>query len=942
MNRETIYAVVDLETTGTNIKDGDRIIQFGCALVQNGKIIQTISQDVNPLRDVPNKIQHLTHISADQLEFAPIFEDLAPTLVEILSGTVFVAHNINFDLPFLNGELARVGQEPLELDGIDTVELAQIILPEAPSYRLQDLTQLLSIEHDNPHQADSDALVTAKLLLKLMARLRELPLVTLAKLSELGTGLLRQTGDLFTAIYDQMQEQSQPLIPELLIRENIALHKDQPTDFTLYPGEQYAAEYPHDEAAKKALLKPHLKWRKAQATMMDFIADNYQSEQPQPILIEAATGLGKTLGYLLPYSYLMSSTKKLVVATSTTLLQDQILTQARPLLEKLIGRPVLAEVVKSPRHYIDLHRFTLSLQLPHKNRLTRLLQMKILIWLTQTVTGDLDELNLTSYQTPFFINIRHRGVASLDPQAPFYQDDFLRRLTKRQQQAELLVTNHAYLAEHASDQQTWGERPYLVVDEAQSMIFNVQSIAQQTWSLSRWQLWAQKGLQYTTTTQSNNLATLFPPKTAENRSLKYLHKTLTKLTRILTALETYLKTSFDVRDQQRPITDRYLNPDEVIQFVNGCQREFKQLNRELLTIQDHFLALRYSLEQQLERYAASDLSVWQAFENEINLLLADVEHYQRFEQLFIAVKPQEQHALSIQSIQPARPSQLPQFKLQWQLVSAGTQMQSLLQHFEPVTLTGATLAVNGQFTYLKREFGFDDDQPLMTKKLRSPFHFKQQARFLIATDGPVQKELTPNDYQRQIARQILTLVTNNPHQTLILFNANQTLEQVYYALAHAGLSLDREVLAQGVTGSAEKITKRFMLGHDAVLLATSSFMAGIDFPESALEMVILVQLPFDAPNAVQTKVRYAQLTAQGQNPFKAEALPKATIRFRQAFGRLIRTSDDRGVFVCLDPRLLTTQYGQQMCRALPASLPQKAAPVTTIRELIDLFWLNSD
>ena len=95
MNRETIYAVVDLETTGTNIKDGDRIIQFGCALVQNGKIIQTISQDVNPLRDVPTKIQHLTHITADQLELAPIFEDLAPTLVEILSGTVFVAHNIN-------------------------------------------------------------------------------------------------------------------------------------------------------------------------------------------------------------------------------------------------------------------------------------------------------------------------------------------------------------------------------------------------------------------------------------------------------------------------------------------------------------------------------------------------------------------------------------------------------------------------------------------------------------------------------------------------------------------------------------------------------------------------------------------------------------------------------------------------------------------------------
>ncbi|MEJ1330191.1 exonuclease domain-containing protein [Latilactobacillus sakei] len=287
MNRETIYAVVDLETTGTNIKDGDRIIQFGCALVQNGKIIQTISQDVNPLRDVPTKIQHLTHITADQLELAPIFEDLAPTLVEILSGTVFVAHNINFDLPFLNGELTRVGLQPLDLAGIDTVELAQIILPEAPSYRLQDLTQLLEIEHDNPHQADSDALVTAKLFLKLSARLQALPSVTLNRLSELGEGLLRQTGDFFTDTAQQMREKSQPLPNELLIQEEIALRKPAPVDFEIYPGSSYAAQYPVTEAEKKRLLKPHLKWRKAQATMMDLIHDNFVSEKPEPLLIEA-------------------------------------------------------------------------------------------------------------------------------------------------------------------------------------------------------------------------------------------------------------------------------------------------------------------------------------------------------------------------------------------------------------------------------------------------------------------------------------------------------------------------------------------------------------------------------------------------------------------------------------------------------------------------------
>lgn len=144
-----------------------------------------------------------------------------------------------------------MGQPPLDLPGIDTVELAQIVLPEAPSYRLQDLTQLLAIEHDNPHQADSDALVTAKLFLKLMARLKTLPLVTLERLSALGAGLLRQTGDFFTAIAEQMHAQSRPLPNDLLIRENIALRKPAEESFEIYPGSNFAADYPVEEADKK-------------------------------------------------------------------------------------------------------------------------------------------------------------------------------------------------------------------------------------------------------------------------------------------------------------------------------------------------------------------------------------------------------------------------------------------------------------------------------------------------------------------------------------------------------------------------------------------------------------------------------------------------------------------------------------------------------------------
>ena len=145
MNADTTFAVVDLETTGTSVKDGDRMIQFGCALVRHGKIIQTISQMINPDRSVPQTIQRLTGISPERLVAAPYFDEVAPALHQVLTKTVFVAHNVNFDYPFLNAEFERIGLPKLQLEAIDTVELAQVLLPEISSFRLSDLTTHFAI-----------------------------------------------------------------------------------------------------------------------------------------------------------------------------------------------------------------------------------------------------------------------------------------------------------------------------------------------------------------------------------------------------------------------------------------------------------------------------------------------------------------------------------------------------------------------------------------------------------------------------------------------------------------------------------------------------------------------------------------------------------------------------------------------------------------------------
>ena len=152
-----IFAVVDLETTGTQRENGHHIIQFGCAIIKNLKVVKTYSFMINPHREIPQSVVNLTGISNGDVQKQKDFDFYAPKIVKILQNTVFVAHNVDFDLPFLNYELTQHGYDALSNKAIDTVELAKIAFPTLPSYKLSDLTAQLEIKHLNPHKADSDA-----------------------------------------------------------------------------------------------------------------------------------------------------------------------------------------------------------------------------------------------------------------------------------------------------------------------------------------------------------------------------------------------------------------------------------------------------------------------------------------------------------------------------------------------------------------------------------------------------------------------------------------------------------------------------------------------------------------------------------------------------------------------------------------------------------------
>lgn len=904
MDSQTTYAVIDLETTGTEINGTDRIIQFGCALIKNGTLIQTRSQLINPDRPVPPAIQALTGITPGRLVAAPYFEDVAASITRLLQGTVIVAHNVNFDYPFLAAELVRAGQPALTQPGVDTVEMAQILLPTQASFRLQDLTAALGITHDHPHRADSDAISTGHLLMRLGARFAALPTATQHELLKFAGSLPKQTGDFLAA----HATAPKPLTAEQMAVGRFVLQRPHPR-----AAEQTVPTYPATLAAKRQLLKPRFKVRTQQAKMMDAIYENSTSAH-QPLLIEAGTGLGKTLGYLLPYAYLTSPSHKLVVSAATTVLERQIATESLPQVRALTGLALPAVVLKSARHYLDLGKFAASLGLKHPNHQTRLLQMRLMVWLTQTTTGDLAELQLTTYSAPLFARIRATGRP---PKGTYREADFYQRLQNQVKTAQVVITNHAFLARHIADLPL-RSKPYLVVDEAQHFAAAFAEANSHELGLAKLKRRLGQLQTFIQGRKETGLQTLFADAPATQYQLSRTLAAINTATDQIAALQQEI---YHHCGQPAPrVVERPLTATERQWLLPTLQAALPPLLTTATSVLAPMQGVLAEYEADPERFLASEAALFQGLDGLTAALSNQLTRLKGIDLPALAQAP----VVTSLILGGGGPATL---SIHWQRFDASQIIQKQLAVFEAPVFTGATLTVNRSFDYLTQQLGLPADTPAL--RLRSPFHYKLQAQFLVAEDAPNARELSETAYADYLANAIAQLAAT-PHQTLVLFNSLRMIGLVYQRLINQ--LPEHELLAQGVTGSAEKIAKRFALSTDSVLLGAASFFEGIDYPQKQLEQVILTRLPFDSPASPTVQARAAALKARGEDAFAADLLPKATIRFRQSFGRLIRTEHDRGVFVVLDPRLLTTPYGRQMAKSLP-NLKPKALPLAELTPL---------
>jgi DNA polymerase-3 subunit epsilon/ATP-dependent DNA helicase DinG len=244
-------------------------------------------------------------------------------------------------------------------------------------------------------------------------------------------------------------------------------------------------------------------------------------------------------------------------------------------------------------------------------------------------------------------------------------------------------------------------------------------------------------------------------------------------------------------------------------------------------------------------------------------------------------------------------------------------------------LASATLTVEGGFSFMKSRLGLAEAEELM---LESPFDYERQSLLYIPNDIP---EPNQRGYQQAVEQALIGLCTATGGRTLALFTANSALKQTYNAIQEPLEEQEIAVLGQGIDGSRRSLLERFKEFPRTVLLGTSSFWEGVDVVGDALSVLVIAKLPFSVPNDPIFAARSEQF---GDRAFEQFSVPQSILRFKQGFGRLIRSKEDRGIVVCLDRRLLTKKYGQQFLASLPHTRvrtgPLKQLPLLAARFLV--------
>lgn len=657
------------------------------------------------------------------------------------------------------------------------------------------------------------------------------------------------------------------------------------------------------------------------------------------LLMEAPTGTGKSLAYLIPAAlWALKNDERVLIATHTIALQEQLLAKDLPLLERILGRPVRAAVLKGRSNYICLRKWEEAvgaLGFQASDAETEFFA-RISAWAGQTATGDRGEVVRDRADALQWESIASDTATCIGPACKWHaRHCFAHRARREANGADLLITNHALLcAQLRLGNQGFPAFRRVIIDEAHQLEAVATGAFTSACSLDQVQAMLNQlndsvlrgnignGL---ILTLSRKVGRPFAP-VISGVALPPDRDLFDLLADVSLDARHWLS---DVRGRLAAGADRRTAALRLDRALWERQPDLRTgLHRLGACLSVLYLGLKYIVEALSER---GDESAAAGVRGRLQLLGEAVDVLRG---LLAPAGDQVAWAEAdrdvVLNVAPLYP---------------GAQLrEKLFDTYPTVALVSATLTVGGSFAYAARGLGLDlvDPAParVHTAVVESPFAWKEQALLLALEDAPAPRGSADPAYVRRLTESLGQLLPAVGGQCLVLFTANAVLEECLNALkpllAERGITL----LGQGLDGTPTQLVERLKTGSNVVIFGSGSFWEGVDVPGEALSCLIITRLPFRPPDSPVAAARAEAEERQGRNPFDTLSLPEAVIRFRQGFGRLIRTRSDRGVVIVLDSRILpaNSRYADAFLSSLPPVTRIKGSMATVLRRTAE--WLG--
>jgi len=935
-----IIVAVDLETTGLD-PNHDRIIEIGAVKFQGDEILGEWQSLVSPGCAIPHFVTQLTGIRDEDVESAPRLQLLLPKLDRFIGTAPILGHNIRFDAAFLRRSGMRLsgGQ-------IDTYAIASTMQPGAPRYSLYALSAMYGIPTDGAHRALNDVHMTVALYQQLWKEVMELPLNTLAEIVRHGKPMAWDGQYIFEAAL-QMRSK------DVFVTPSSADYGGEDEELIeLFSGENGSASQQLRPRAKLkqietekivATVRPGgliasnfngYEYRHQQADMMEAICNAFN--EGQHVMVEAPTGVGKSMAYLVPaIHFAVQNNDRVVVSTNTITLQEQLINKDIPLLRQILGIPFRAAVLKGRSNYLCPRRLAALRRRGPTSADEMQMLARILVWLTKSRSGDRGELTLRG---PAEASVWHRLSAEdegcttercmtqMGGTCPFY------RARRAAEAAHLLIVNHSLLlADVATEGRVLPDYKYLVVDEAHHLedaTTNGLSFRTDPYTIIR-----QMG--DLGTVNSGLLGDVL--KQAQGSIPQEYYETLDQFVNMVVDAASYMSKHVDLFFQ---VIRKFLE-----EHVRIPRNEYTQQIRILNALRSQ--QAWGEVQAYWDNLSKFTSGIAEAM-TQLALGLKDLEDYDidEYDDLLAGVSAAARHLTQLHEklneivVEPDKNyvywAEFQPDGAKMSLHAAPLDVGPLVQRHlwynkDTIVMTSATMRTDNSFSYIRDRLDADSVDEVV---IDTPFDYESNTLLYLVNDIP--EPADQGAYQKMVEQGLISLCRASQGRALILFTSYAQLRQTSNAISDT-LARDGIVVYDQSDGSSRsQLLEGFVGSEKAVLMGTRSFWEGVDVPGADLSVLVIVRLPFSVPS----DPLFAARSELFDNAFAQYAIPETILRFRQGFGRLIRRKTDRGIVAIFDRRILTKQYGRMFLDSLPHCSTKQGCMAELPEAVIE--WLSNE